>query len=45
MDATVRGDRRWRRVLVLAAAVGFVETVLFAALAPLLPELEVDLGD
>ncbi len=44
MDATVRGDRRWQRVLVLAAAVGFVETVLFAALAPLLPELEDDLG-
>jgi predicted MFS family arabinose efflux permease len=35
---------RWRRVLVLASAVGFFEALLFAALAPLLPDLERRLG-
>jgi MFS family permease len=34
----------WRRVLLLSSAVGFLEALLFAALAPLLPQLEEDLG-
>ncbi|MGH3136299.1 MAG: MFS transporter, partial [Gaiellaceae bacterium] len=34
----------WRRILVLAAAVGFVEALLFAVLVPLLPGFEEDLG-
>jgi MFS family permease len=35
---------RWRRILLLASAVGFLEALLFAALAPLLPDLEERLG-
>jgi predicted MFS family arabinose efflux permease len=35
---------RWRRILVLASAVGFFEALLFAALAPLLPDFEDRLG-
>lgn len=38
------GDARWRRTLVLASAVAFVETAIFTALAPLLPELEREFG-
>jgi predicted MFS family arabinose efflux permease len=33
----------WRRILVLASAVGFVEALLFAVLVPLLPAFEEDL--
>ena len=44
MEDAVHASARWKRILALAAAVGFVETILFAALAPLLPELEDDLG-
>lgn len=41
---TVLSATGWRRVLVLAAAVGFVEALLFAVLAPLLPSFEEQLG-
>ena len=34
----------WRRILVLASAVGFFEALLFAALVPLLPDFEAELG-
>ena len=34
----------WRRILVLASAVGFFEALLFSALAPLLPDFEEGLG-
>jgi predicted MFS family arabinose efflux permease len=33
----------WRRILLLASAVGFLEALLFAAIVPLLPRLEEDL--
>jgi MFS family permease len=38
--ATILNATGWRRILVLAAAVGFVEALLFAVLAPLLPGFE-----
>jgi MFS family permease len=34
----------WRRILVLASAVGFFEALLFSVLAPLLPDFEEGLG-
>jgi MFS family permease len=34
----------WRRILVLASVVGFLEALLFSVLAPLLPDLEEALG-
>ena len=38
------GEPGWRRILVLASAVGFVEALLFAVLVPLLPGFEDELG-
>ncbi len=34
----------WRRILVLASAVGFFEALLFSVLAPLLPDFEEEFG-
>jgi MFS family permease len=44
VDSALARDTSWRRILVLASAVGFFEALLFAALAPLLPDLEERLG-
>ena len=40
----VMSSTDWRRILVLASVVGFLEALLFSVLAPLLPDLEEGLG-
>lgn len=42
--SALAADTAWRRILVLASAVGFFEALLFSVLAPLLPNFEEELG-
>jgi MFS family permease len=44
VGSALAGNSGWRRILVLASAVGFFEALLFAALTPLLPDFEERLG-